>query len=406
MLITIANFLLYILFWCYIKKQGNFIIPNVFMTSTWVLSALSSVFYYSSPLFQMTATGHKPIITPYILIFCLLFIMYKGVELYDSSYKIKEYRGPLLNPLILLVAISSYLPFIESCKELLVGSFNFINIAETKESFYQGELDSRYYMSWLGARFNSISVRGYFLIPILFFYYICFAKKTNKFIVIGLILAILNPVLNGLIIGGRGVMLSTALYFGFIYILFKSMLPFSFKRILKWIVIIGVSFFALIFILTTIYRFSSNAYNDYSVTDWFIRYLGESMVNFNTECWYYKENTYGLNSIAYYCENDGLRDYQKLEQITKVRMNVYYTMFGDLMLDFGIIGTILIVCFISYIAYKIKPRKGVIELENIILYSLIVYIFMEGVFIWPLINRWAAAEITLILWFLLKITKK
>lgn len=158
------------------------------------------------------------------------------------------------------------------------------------------------------------------------------------------------------------------------------------------------------FIVTTIFRFTSSNYEEIAISDWFIRYFGESFCNYNTECWYFKEKTWGHNTLAYFVEDSGQRDYQKLVPITGIRMNVYFTMFGDMLLDYGYFFTPIIFGIIYFLGYAFKPKNGIIDLPSLFIFSLLTYIFIQGLFIWPLINKMNAAVTTIVLYFVVKLT--
>ena len=204
-------------------------------------------------------------------------------------------------------------------------------------------------------------------------------------------------------------MVFTILYFILIYLYFKNLLNKNHQFIIKRIIVFISLICVFLFFVVTIYRFSSDRYSDYNLLEWITRYIGESMPNFNSEGWYFRDTANGRSSFAFFNSivgGQGVRDLDYLHSITGVRMNVYYTMFGDLMIDFGRFPTFLIVLFIYFLAKSCKPQHGVLKLENLILFSIFSYMFLAGYFVYPLMNRIYSLITSLIVYLLLLMTSK
>lgn len=405
MLVLLVNFIAYAFLLICSIKQKKYIISNIYCLSLWFLGALFSIFYYFTPFFQEYNKYRQITILPFLYLFVLFVLFYNGIKLNQDVKKVKWCKSPIVYPLILIISISAYLPFFEHIRELLFGSFSLENIADIKQDYYNGDIDIFYYMSPWGARFNSIAVRFSFVIPILLFYYLVYWKSYNKIVLIGLVLSVINPVLQNMIVGGRGSLVQTAIYFVLVFMFFRNLLQEKIRVMMKKIMLfLGLAALGA-FIVTTIFRFTSSNYEDVAVSDWFIRYFGESFCNFNTECWYFKNITLGHNTLAYFIEDDGLRNYLKLESVTGIRMNVYFTMFGDILLDFGYYITPLIFVLLFFLGRMFKPQNGIIDLPSLFIFSLLSFVFIQGLFIWPLINKMNAAVTTIVLYFVVKLTK-
>lgn len=116
---------------------------------------------------------------------------------------------------------------------MLNGGVDFANIADVKDAYYAGDIDPRKVFSSIGSKFYSISMYTMFVTPIFFFYYIIKVQRTRKYIILGLILAILNPILFNISIGGRGVLIWVMMYFTLIYFFFMNLIPRSYNRFIK-----------------------------------------------------------------------------------------------------------------------------------------------------------------------------
>lgn len=381
---------------------------NVFAFSIWAFGAFMGIIYVQSSLFDVFTKFHTITLFPFLYLFILVLIFYKGIEV-NKITKLEICNSPIVYPLIIIIACTSYLPFIENIRQLIWGNVDFENISNIKDEFVTGELESRYYMSWLGARLQSLSSYSSFISPIFLFYYIIIFKKKRNIILIGLLASIINPVLNSMVIGGRGAMIFTMLYFIANYLYFKEILPTRYNRAIRKTILIFCGLSIAFFIITKIYRFASDKYSDFAISEWLVRYAGESMPNFNAEGWYFKEPTYGKSSFAYFSSlvgGEGLRNLDLLSKITGVRMNVYYTMFGDLMIDFGKASVFLIVLVFYFISKKVRPNDGIIKLDRFIIFSIFFYSFIAGYFVWPIMNRINGFIGALIVYCLIVITQK
>ena len=400
------NALLYVITMIHIvhKNRDNYV--NIYLFSIWFVGALMGIVYVQSSLFYIFTKFHILTIFPFLYLFILVMIFYKGITV-DKISKLETCKSSIVYPLIVLISYSSYLPLFENIRQLILGNIDFTNINEMKESFISGDLESRYYMSWLGARLQSFSSYCYFISPILFFYYIIKYKKKRIIILLGLIASILNPILNSMVIGGRGVLIFTMLYFIANYLYFKELLPKAYNNFIKKTLYILCTICIVFFIITTVYRFTADRYSDFMLSEWIIRYIGESMPNFNAEGWYFKDTTNGKSSFSYFTSivgGDGSRNLEQLSKISGIRMNVYYTLFGDLMIDFGRISVFFIILLFYLISKKVKPSNGVIKLDKFILFSLLFYTFIAGYFVWPMMNRMNGFWGAIIVYFLIKIT--
>lgn len=373
-----------ILFIYYIRKKIGII--NLFPFSIWTTGAICAIFYSNSHLYY----GLKDFsLFPFLYLFLLFFIFFQGIKV-DKIEKVETCKSPFIIPLIVIIAISAYLPFFEMVLNMLNGGVDFANIADVKDAYYAGDIDPRKVFSSIGSKFYSISMYTMFVTPIFFFYYIIKVQRTRKYIILGLILAILNPILFNISIGGRGVLIWVMMYFTLIYFFFMNLIPRTYNRFIKKSLIVVIVIVVAIFILMTILRFSSDKYSDYLISEWLFRYFGESFCNFDIECWNFKGITRGQNCFSFFSSivgGDGQRNYIKLEQITGTRMNVYNTMFGDLLYDVGYYAVPLVTVGLYYLSIYFKPKDGIIRLYSFLIFSIFSYMFLSGLFIWPLINR-------------------
>lgn len=383
-----VNFIIFLGFSIYFIKKHEDII-NLYPLALWTIAALASIFYSQSVIFRQF---HDFTLVPFLylaILFLLLFLCVKSEPLKTIS----KCKSPVLLPFMWIIAFTSYIPFAEILYHFVSSGVDFGNIADIKNEYTSGEYDSRNILTPLSSKLFAFSAYSWFISPILFFYYITVnpIKTTyNKLMIVGFIISYLNPLLLGMTVGTRGALLWALLYFLQIFLFFRKVIPSKAKKIINRSFLCAAVGIIAIFMVITISRFSSDQYSDFALTDWIYRYMGESFCNFNTECWYTKGITLGKNCFAFFSSivgGDGQRDYLALERITGTRMNVYNTLFGDLLYDFGHIFAAIFVLCLCYISSKLRPRNGNFVLPNFFLYSVCFYILLSGFLIWPLITK-------------------
>ncbi|WP_420477462.1 O-antigen polymerase, partial [Noviherbaspirillum sp. ST9] len=199
-----------------------------------------------------------------------------------------------------------------------------------------------------------------YITPSLFFYMLA-SKRKVIFIFLTLI-AFLNPVSLGLIVGGRGELFQMIFILVLNYLLFRQYFTKKQDKVLKLVGLFFCVFAGSILFFITIARADGNSDLVY---EQIYRYLGEGFINFGEKGWYITNHTHGysiangtgqtfMKDISDYFD---ARDYPRLGSITGMRMYVYYTVFGDYFIDFGLIGGILfnvILALLFYLSVKGK----------------------------------------------------
>ena len=88
---------------------------------------------------------------------------------------------------------------------------------------------------------------------------------------------------------------------------------------MNWLFIAFVGLAVSMMVTITIGRFGDSSY---SLSDWFLRYAGESFVDFNTEIFYIKNYTYGRVCFPFFFDESQL-DRDVIESIIGVRAFVF-----------------------------------------------------------------------------------
>ena len=349
----------------YIYKKKHLIGTHILsITALWLVSSMFSLLYLDSPIRYYT--NHQVKLLPYLYLYgCFLLTLLPLLKINVIGKNFID-NSKFIYKLSLFIALCAYLPFIENVIHLYkVGDGD--SLAEMYGERLEAGFDARAHMSWLGARLHSVISFFTYISPILFFNYIAGSNKKKWYIVIGLLMASLNLSIFSFAQGGRGTSFNLLLYILFIYLLYKSYFSENVNRKVRIVFFVIGVFMVVVMAVITIGRFSEDS--TYSLTDWILRYAGESFVDFNTELFYIDRYTEGRVCLPFLYDEAQL-DRFVIESILGVRGIVFYTYIGDLYKDFGPYFTILILGLLSLIFYQNFKNTQVMNLGNTIIYCL------------------------------------
>jgi oligosaccharide repeat unit polymerase len=263
---------------------------RIFPLVIWSISASFAILYFNSEICY--ETKGRIYLIPFLYLYLLFFIF----QLPILNFNVKQIKAITSNSsleyIIYIVAICGYLPFIEHIIEI-VRNFKDINNFGMKAIEREEIADARYYMSYIGARLNSVTLYVRHISPILFFYYLS-CKKKHILILLGLTASVLSPTLFSFSIGSRGSAVVDSISFLFLYFLFKDFLNHRIKKIITISFLCTISVWTIILVAITVVRFDNLGYN---ISEWYYRYLGESFINFNGDLWYIKDYAWGDMSV-------------------------------------------------------------------------------------------------------------
>ncbi|CAG9892646.1 hypothetical protein BOVA604_1530 [Bacteroides ovatus] len=355
----------------------------VLISAIWLSTAIVSSFYSLNPYIVMSK---ELLLEPYLYLFgCFLICIYPlyAAEKLNISQKIIIYNSDIFNITILVLALVSYEPLLETL--IRISTKGIDNLADVYISERAGtNFDSRGYFSFVGRFFFNIVDYFKFISVPLFLFYLTLPKR-KIFITIGLACAVLNPVMFNLANGQRFLLVLTFYSFIFNFIL---LIPLFAKSVIKKILrygLISLGMLLILFASISISRFGKNS--DYDAAGYggiyqVLRYFGESFYNFNTEGYWIKNHTWGRNSFTtYYSYFDPNNSYSigKQNEITGIITNIFYTYIGNFVIDFGkVITTIIFLISSILLTSKVKRIRKYLKLGNLILISLYANIILFG----------------------------
>ena len=347
-IIPIAVFFI-ILFFFYLKKEKGFT-HITFVLFLWMISSVAGVLYAFSDLLYISKS--LPSILAAFFFVISFFIAIQPVvnikQLNRSNYYYP--KDNLLDLLIIILALSSILPFCENLVQLLHGS-NLQNIGtnyDEREAITN--FDPRAHMSWLGARLNSLTIFTKYITAFLLFHYLSTKRNKKWWVIAGLVMGCFNPSISFFFLGSRWPALEDIFFIFMLFLLYKKILGARTKYVFSLLMISIVVVLSIATIYITITRFGES---DYSISNWLYRYMGEGYYNFIGDMWNINNNTYGKHIFRGVIGETS----ETLFRITNIRMYVFYTFVGDLYADFGPILTIIIISLFSFYFIRLAKKK-------------------------------------------------
>ena len=205
MILVIYNSLCFLLLFVWLQLQNKELTITKYVVGIWLTSAVLSVFFASSwgPFTKLS-------LLPFLFFeICYLISIYPIYKFNDRCLNNIYIENPkILKFLIIFIAIIAILPFFENFVHIISSftSHDNTQIATIYDDKMSGDFDEKKLSIWLGplARIcNSFTRRFWGLELLLLFFYLT-RPKINKFILLGLGLAAINPVLFSIAMAGRG----------------------------------------------------------------------------------------------------------------------------------------------------------------------------------------------------------
>lgn len=341
----------------YYKKKRQIDIGFLFYT-IFAVSAIGSFWYYS----QEDVDIYYPNIELSAFVYLWLMINFCLLPLYQTDLRKITYiddRGiaPLLDGLSIMFVVLSLLPIVSLLSKVSLSMF----VGNDLGRMYESDADkSALYFSGISKYCFALIRRFEDILIILFFYQLSKAKK-NWTLINAMWLPIGLFVLFKVASGSRGGVMSTFIAFFAMALFLRNTFE---QKTFAYIRKIGVVFTSFIIVVVSAisisrFFFSVSAASSRATLDrWISQYLGEGMVRFNDTVW---NNDILMNGdqniifLKHLLGFDVIENYDTFMMFYEAKLglpvNVFYTFVGDWVLDFGIIGTI-VVAVLFYILFK------------------------------------------------------
>ncbi len=232
--------------------------------------------------------------------------------------------------------------------------------------------------------FNVVAILGGMIDSVAIFFLMYYLSRVDKklwVIVVLIVAAVLAP-LGALVQARRGTMVFSILNFIAFYLLFRKCYSSKLRKLVQRVLLVIISFIAIGVALITISRFTKSSMDDDYAVYSIILYLGQPMLNLDLAVMDPGGCRWGDRTIPLFKSFfvDGAYSYD--ERIIKYSyMNlgeeVFSTYFGEIVLDFGVILSILFLIVWMFWMYKMGPEKK----QNFPFYQLLPIVMLINILV-------------------------
>ncbi|SHK69961.1 hypothetical protein SAMN05720469_11455 [Fibrobacter intestinalis] len=385
--LTIYSILWGVFFLCLLLKRKELLsIPNLFV-GLFFLNALISIWIINNPYYT-TANIYRGFciesFTPLLYLFLTLLMWgtplfsikkdsIQSVYLCVSSYK--KIRKCLFYGLIGIYLIAAFVVFFA-----IIPHISNVSVIYAHEGIAKKVVQADFFYSLFTKNtITRYSIHFYqafcdAMIVVAFFF---FSQKKFFMGSIVFIASIINQVLIGVVAISRQSLICLILTTLITFILFRNALGQKLKKI---ILVVFLSFAALLFIPVTLIsflRFGSNI----NFTLWtMFRYFGEAPVNFASEIWFHQKTLFWSQySFSVLWGIPTVKRIARSQSLAGISGDLFYTFIGDLILDFGRI-VVFVIGFLMWIYFKQKSFSKRMSLSSLIFLQTWCIICIEGIF--------------------------
>lgn len=372
--LVIGNSIVYVLCWTfYIYKKRKLDVGFVLLT-IYSISAIVGIFYYQTNEFDF-----KIRMLPYVYLLFSFFICFYPFLCFDSS-RIKNIR---INCSKNFIKYLSFVSIITTIEVLLENIYILFSYSITTFAFiYNKEIDVFDQYTFLGKQCYIFANIFQYILPLLFYIYLS-KYKIKKIYVFFFVLALLNPFLKSLVSASRGDIFSFFAYNISLFIFIRHILCDKYQRKIWLFFVISLIFFVVSVLAISFSRYiAKNSSSDFF--NYFIIYIGEGQVNFNSFIWDQNIYTEGDKTISIFKSILGYDvpidplDLQYKWEITGVSQRRFYTFVGDFVSDYGAFGALMFFFILNLLVKKNLKNKSYINLDSLFLIMIILYVFVYG----------------------------
>lgn len=374
-----AWILTFIVYWRNTKKfnGGSFII------SSYILYALCSFLLYDTHYIYFNPLPLT--VFPFIYLFVALLlgmlpILKFGYHRYTT---IQIPSMNLLNTVSLIFIISTLFDLPSTFSNVVSGMQRMLIDSAAGNEMYTESIEDVHSsgsgISNFGAVISNAFAQIGYLLPI---YYLTLQKK-NKWILMGLILACITKMINGISLGQRGGIVEPLLVLAATFFLLKDYIIEKYRKILYIAGSILVGLITVPVVLITLSRFDNTVTDPMASTYY---YLGIENINFNNYALDDGGIRYGDRTIPLFKRMIGIDNVPKnfFERRTKypnlkVNDDTFITYVGDIAIDYGpFLGAIIIIIISRFFLIKMRVQGDTFPFHKLILLHFLLYLCVLG----------------------------
>jgi oligosaccharide repeat unit polymerase len=382
----ILNVVAWILtFSMYRKKTLFFGAASVIILSYLLYSIISLLLYNDS--FWGTEFSQLHLF-PFIYLYLMLMLVTYPVFKFDriKNLEIQKPSNLIFNSISLVLIVSTFLMLPE---RMISISNNFMSILFKSAglNIYNETMQDSLNMKIGDGRISNLPaiISGLLTdIGSLMFFYSLTLKKRNKFITIGLLIAIIFPILDSVAMSQRGPVATHIVTLIISYFAVKRLIPGNTNNVIKTVGIIFVIVIMIPIIAITISRFDRKGSGGSESS--ILYYTGQQNLYFNM---YgldnggirYGDRTFPMFKRMLGFENVPHNFYERRAKYRNLKINdeVFIGFVGDFTLDYGpFIAPLIFIFFTFYILRLTRVRNSRILFHQLVLIHFVMCICIQG----------------------------
>lgn len=280
----------------------------------------------------------------------------------DNKVNIKYVIFSIVFIIMAMISIKCYIPVVHSLS--VSGNWN-IN----RDILYSGELLLPYsnLLEYIAMNFVGYTK----ILALLIGFTMLRSNEKNLLGIIIIFISFVSSVLSAACTSSRAQVVHIVLLVVVMYLFFFKNIAKNKKRFITILIILGI-----IGILPYIIQVTASRFGVGSEIISIISYLGQPPIVFSRGVFNIKRCLYGKYSLGILF---GLDTFDQ-SQIGGAWGSGFYTYVGWLYIDWGLIGTIVIVSIISYIVYKIIAKKKY-TISDLYIIFFVYYTLLQGAFV-------------------------
>ena len=389
LLLSITALVFILITWFTYRMYKQFQV-STYVWGVYTLCSVMSIVYYFQPMSVFYLYGNVTVLPTIYWLLCM-FILMRPIYKFDKSRIVGiNYDLAFLRKIAIFGLIISIYPLMEQI--LLIpklwaaqgGDFS-----DAVSSLHdENSIDD--IMSGLGRNLLRVNIALYdlsFILLIVFF----MQPKRDRLAIFSLLVILLTRNATSLLTGHRSSLVEVFLKLALVTIIAIPLLSQANKKfLLKSLSIVVICFFSAFAVITVGRVITHGAKEeDFTLIYFLSRYMGESLIHFNEKLPLMHDVAGGrlcFTPIAEIIYNEDLTSkafWDWLEQKQHVPQNIFYTVIGNFVQDFGFIATLIISIIVSSLMNGlIKVKNGIVSVSTLYIFVLYATILLNGITSW------------------------
>lgn len=308
---------------------------------------------------------------------------------------IHDIKKPMLYILCILMFAFSLLTIYNSMDDIRDAMI--MDVADVSNQHYvdlnAGESRGSNYLMLIPQIFSSIPFPT---IAIVFWFFLNSFIDGKQLVKIGILISSLVQAVLSIAIAGRAAMIFWIFDFYLLFSFFHLNLSKKIKRVISLVSLVVVTLFGILFIAITMARFDGGT-EKRDPFESFYAYAGQQVNNFSimmiegggTPLMLDREfpffARYVLNKK--YDIND---HYNEIVKYAKVQSNVFDTFGGEVYLDLGFFGYIMLMVLLLFLSWYIHTYWEELTFDRVLMCGVYVAFFTHGLFSWPFVGHYTS----------------